>query len=214
MAAIGRNPERITLDRVRSALSLDASASEFDDARAHAAVAAVLKHGEPGLEVLLIERAQRAGDPWAGHMALPGGRAAASDPNLLATAIRETQEEVGLDLLRDAEPLGRLPALRAIARGRALELSVTPFVFALEQTPQLLPNAEVASILWAPLDLLSSGTIDRQIDYQLSGKNVRLPSWEFGDRVIWGLTHRMLSSLLERLRDTDTQPDNWVVPTD
>ncbi|MBA3258253.1 MAG: NUDIX domain-containing protein, partial [Gemmatimonadales bacterium] len=48
--------------------------------------------------VLLIRRAERTGDPWSGHMALPGGRRDSEDSDLIATAIRETAEEVGLQL--------------------------------------------------------------------------------------------------------------------
>src|SRR5439155_1604605 len=70
-----------------------------------AAVALVLIEGREGLEALFIHRAERAGDPWSGQVALPGGRHEPSDPDLLATAIRETLEETGVDLSR-AECLG------------------------------------------------------------------------------------------------------------
>ncbi|HEU5170288.1 MAG TPA: NUDIX domain-containing protein, partial [Gemmatimonadales bacterium] len=79
--------------------------------------------------LLLIRRAERAGDPWSGQMGLPGGRHHPGDPDLLATAIRETEEEVGLALdasrcigvLDDVAP--RTPDLPPIA--------VRPFVFSL-----------------------------------------------------------------------------------
>jgi 8-oxo-dGTP pyrophosphatase MutT (NUDIX family) len=73
-----------------------------------AAIALVLLEQESALEVLLIERAQRDGDPWSGHMALPGGHVEPSDSDLGATAERETFEEVGLDLQRWGERLGQL----------------------------------------------------------------------------------------------------------
>ncbi|HEU4700285.1 MAG TPA: NUDIX domain-containing protein, partial [Gemmatimonadales bacterium] len=50
--------------------------------------------------MLLIRRAERAGDPWSGHMALPGGRHSRGDADLAATAMRETAEEVGVRLDR------------------------------------------------------------------------------------------------------------------
>jgi 8-oxo-dGTP pyrophosphatase MutT (NUDIX family) len=78
-----------------------------------AAVAVVLREADGGPEVLFIERARRAGDPWSGHMAFPGGRIDPEDAHARGAAERETREEVGVDLA-GAEPLGRLDDLRAI----------------------------------------------------------------------------------------------------
>src|SRR5258706_13265424 len=97
----------IDLGRVRSALV--APANDLEQAR-RAAVALVLSPSladAPALSLLLVRRAERDGDPWSGHMALPGGHAHPSDVDLLHTARRETLEEVGIDLT-DAELLGRL----------------------------------------------------------------------------------------------------------
>jgi 8-oxo-dGTP pyrophosphatase MutT (NUDIX family) len=58
-----------------------------------------VQNGDP--EILFIKRAGRAGDRWSGHVALPGGRRDPPDLDDRAAAIRETREEVGLDLTRD-----------------------------------------------------------------------------------------------------------------
>ena len=63
-----------------------------------AAVAMLLRQTQAGPEVFFIRRAEHPRDPWSGHMAFPGGRQHAEDSSLLDTAIRETLEEVGLDL--------------------------------------------------------------------------------------------------------------------
>src|SRR4029079_15904764 len=63
-----------------------------DDGRRRAAVA-VLLHDEPSARALLMTRAERDGDPWSGHISLPGGGYQASDGDLRITAIRETREE-------------------------------------------------------------------------------------------------------------------------
>src|SRR6185436_21144367 len=80
-----------------------------------AAVAVILIGSEATstLELLLIQRSERAGDPWSGHMALPGGRRDARDIDLRATAMRETREEIGVEL-STARLLGRLDDLRPI----------------------------------------------------------------------------------------------------
>ena len=72
-----------------------------------AAVAAVMREGDLGVEMLFIERARKVGDPWSGQMAFPGGRTSRDDAHTLATAQRETSEELGLEL-RNANALGRL----------------------------------------------------------------------------------------------------------
>src|SRR5438876_1874566 len=82
-----------------------------DDGRRRAAVAALLHDDPSGPRVLLMKRVYRTGDPWSGHISLPGGGYHAPDPDLLATAIRETQEELGIDL-HAARYLGPLPALQ------------------------------------------------------------------------------------------------------
>lgn len=67
-----------------------------------------VQHGEP--EVLFIKRATRTGDRWTGHVALPGGKRDPEDPDDQAAAIRETSEEIGLDLAtEDCIPVGNLP---------------------------------------------------------------------------------------------------------
>ena len=72
-----------------------------------AAVALVLQPQVSGLRALFILRAKKEGDPWSGQMALPGGHREAIDADLVETARRETQEEIGLDLNQAGRYLGR-----------------------------------------------------------------------------------------------------------
>lgn len=173
-----------------------------DDTGKYAAVAAVLRPGPTGAEVLLIRRAEHESDPWSGHMAFPGGRFDPEDRHLLATALRETLEEVGLDLARSARLLGALDPLPAVARGRRVGLTIAPFVFELEDSADLRPNHEVVEALWAPLTDLARGEGRATVDYQLDGQKLELPAWNVEGRVVWGLTYRMLESLLERVRES------------
>jgi 8-oxo-dGTP pyrophosphatase MutT (NUDIX family) len=181
-----RPPERLEGERVRG----------------RAAVAAILRERIPGApEVLFIRRAEKPGDPWSGHMAFPGGKQEPSDPDLASTARRETFEEIGLPLESHGELLGELDDVPAYARGRITGMVVTPTVWLLRETPVLAPNHEVDEIHWASLPVLMSGELDTTIDYPWQGQTLRLPGYRVGERVVWGLTHRMLSILFERLVD-------------
>jgi 8-oxo-dGTP pyrophosphatase MutT (NUDIX family) len=163
-----------------------------------AAVAVVLAPDPDAL--LLIRRAERTGDPWSGHMALPGGRQDPSEPDLLATAVRETWEEVGLELgrqhllgtLDDVVP--RTPVLPPIA--------VRPYVFTLRHRPALSLNPEVAAARWVPLDLLLHPDTYNSVRLDIRGESREFPAYRLDDSVVWGMTERILSSLLLHLRDT------------
>lgn len=161
----------------------------------HAATAIVLtRDAEPSLVV--IRRASRDGDPWSGHAALPGGRHDESDPNLAATARRETAEEVGVEL---DEPVGRLDDIG----GRTHMGVVSPFVFTVPAPVPLVPEpAEVAAAHWVPLRVLTDPA------HRSRHPNRRIgpwPAWSWAtglpapldDLVIWGLTHRTLRNFLD-----------------
>jgi 8-oxo-dGTP pyrophosphatase MutT (NUDIX family) len=165
-----------------------------------AAVAAILRdrHGEA--EVLLIRRAEKEGDPWSHHMAFPGGRQDPSDRDLLHTALRETEEEVGLKLVPEKHLVGRLDDLPASVRGNRINMVIAPFVFAVEGDPVLVPRTEeVEEIVWAELSALAGGTLDTKYGYKLGEQTVELPGYDVGGRVVWGMTHRMLGALLGAL---------------
>jgi 8-oxo-dGTP pyrophosphatase MutT (NUDIX family) len=193
----------VTLSLVRAALALPSTEVAAADVSRRAAVAAVLRPGESGLEVLLIRRAEREGDPWSGHMAFPGGRADPDDIDLRMTAVRETREEVGLDLEQHGELLGRLDDLRpGNARGLVPGLVVTPFVWHVPFVPALTPHdAEVDEIHWARLGPLLSGAQDTTYPYTWKGLPMRFPGYRVGDseRIVWGMTHRALETLFTRI---------------
>src|SRR5262245_27327606 len=108
---------KMTIDKVRERISQRQASELHERGWARAAVAVVLRQIGEGLDLLLIQRSERHGDPWSGHMAFPGGRQHPSDIDLFATAARETCEEVGIDLNVHGELLGHLDELRAIGNG-------------------------------------------------------------------------------------------------
>lgn len=168
---------------------------------ARAAVAAILRERPGGeAELFFIQRAEHPKDPWSGHIAFPGGRHEPTDASLLATAIRETQEEVGLDLTR-AELVGRLPDVPAFSRSKRGRLVVTPWVFAMRGEPAVTPNEEVQSVIWTPFSTLARGEGRGTYAFTYEDKPYELPCirLEPGQKVLWGMTYRMLETMLEAL---------------
>jgi len=191
-------PRLLTLDHVRRALrGHEARTVEIADARP-AAVALVLLDGNQttGLEILLIRRAERADDPWSGQIAFPGGRYEPDDPDLLATAIRETREETGVDLT-SAEQLGPLDDL--YPRTPTLPpVVVRPFVFVLgRRPPPLVPSDEVQRAFWLPLSRLREAGVRREITLTLRGVERTFPAYLVDDELIWGMTERILTPFIE-----------------
>ena len=157
-----------------------------------AAVAVVL-HNAPAPRVLLMKRVERVGDPWSGHISLPGGGYQASDGDLRVTAIRESREELTIDL-SSARLLGNLPTLHPRSSGGAKQVEVTPFVFVTDVALEPVPGPEALSAFWLPLALAASGAIDAT--YQIPSTELSFPSWTYEGHVIWGLTRRILDDLL------------------
>lgn len=170
----------------------------FDEA--HAAVAIVFREGMQSVEVLLIERAEREGDPWSGHMAFPGGRLERSDDSSRSTAQRETFEEVGIELA-NAEYLGQLDEIVGNPRtSPTLVVAAHAFFLTEDQRIELAPE-EIQDAFWFPLaDMLEES---RSVEYAIANRpEARYPGILVGipDRhVIWGLTYRFLENLLNVL---------------
>jgi 8-oxo-dGTP pyrophosphatase MutT (NUDIX family) len=183
----------IVLARVRAVLAA-ATPAELDRAR-RAAVALVLHEHEGALSALLVRRAERVGDPWSGHMALPGGHEHPTDRDLLHTAQRETLEEVGLDLER-AELLGRLDDVSPL---RSSEMTVRPFVFVLPELPTLSSSDEIAETLWVPLAALASDALRATREVEVAGARFDVPSFVIGQRVVWGMTYHLLERFLAQI---------------
>jgi 8-oxo-dGTP pyrophosphatase MutT (NUDIX family) len=192
--------ERMAASVVDAAHTTTESLSE-GPAPGRAAVAIVLRDVEDGPQVLLIRRAEHVGDPWSGHMAFPGGREDPEDESLLATAIRETREELALDLGTSGRLLGRLSDLPAVARGRRVGITITPFVFELTSAVVLAYRTEeVAEAIWVPLDPLMHGRLRTTFAHDRDGERTLSPAHDVDGRIVWGLTYRMLESLFALLR--------------
>jgi 8-oxo-dGTP pyrophosphatase MutT (NUDIX family) len=195
----------VTWDDVRRALRLRPPLC-VSDAAQRAAVAMILREGGRGLETLFIRRAEHPEDPWSGQMGFPGGRAEAGDADLTGTAVRETAEEIGIDLGLEAELLGGLDEIRAMARMRPVDLAITPFVFRLHAPVKPCLSGEVVAIHWLGLDDLLDPAHRTSMDYRHEGTLLQFPCTKVGDVVIWGLTYRMLTGFEKRLGPAPAAP--------
>jgi 8-oxo-dGTP pyrophosphatase MutT (NUDIX family) len=142
--------------------------------------------------VLLIERARRADDPWSGQIAFPGGKMQDGDGTARDTAIRETKEEVGIDLEATADFLG----YGEVSTTHTGTMDVVPSVFALNRQVEVRANEEVASFRWIALEELLAPAARSSHQFGYKGNSVEMPAFAVGRYVVWGLTYRILSTLL------------------
>lgn len=156
-----------------------------------ASVAVILDDPESP-SVLLIKRADRVGDPWSGQVAFPGGKAQEEDGTLKETAIRETREEVGIDLGRNADFLGYFTSFWT----HTGTLDVFPAVFLLKKKVEVCPNQEVSSYQWVKLERLTAEQVRSSYRVDEGGQTREMPVLLVDGYVVWGLTHRIISSLL------------------
>lgn len=176
------------------------------EAERRAAVALVLRPPEgadlgslpPGeLLALFIERAHADGDPWSGHVGLPGGRRETVDLDLSETARRETEEETGLRLAEE-DLLGRLSDLHP--RSPHLpSVAITPYVSRYLDEPTVRPSVEVRGHLWVPVRDLQAPENRSRLALDRPDGRREFPTIEVQGRTIWGLTHEIVRRFLALL---------------
>ncbi|MBI2520107.1 MAG: CoA pyrophosphatase [Bdellovibrio sp.] len=179
--------------------------------REQSAVSLILKGhaASGGPEILFIKRAERFDDPWSGHMAFPGGRRDKEDKTIAETAVRETLEEIGIQL-REHEALG---TLEAYSPRVSPELTVHPYVFFLHDVPHLkLDRKEVEEVHWIAVEQAFNPSFFAQSPHSFRGMTLTLPSFLLNSpddqtttspkRHIWGVTYVIFLELLYVLAET------------
>jgi 8-oxo-dGTP pyrophosphatase MutT (NUDIX family) len=129
-----------------------------------------------------------------GQISFPGGGRDESDLTLLHTALRETEEELGIprEAVRVLGMLGGVPVPTGYY--------VTPFVGAVSGSLVLKPSAaEIAEVLEVPLLRLSAV---KRVFYEAERDSY---AWEGTDHVIWGATHRMIRQLVDPVREAASE---------
>jgi 8-oxo-dGTP pyrophosphatase MutT (NUDIX family) len=142
--------------------------------------------------VVLTERADRGGY-HSGEVSFPGGRAEPEDADLVATALREAVEEVGLDpVAAGVRILGALPALWVPVSN----FTVTPVVAVADRRPAMTRQpSEVAAILEAPVRAFLPGSELLQVERDLRGWRIRYAAYPIDGLAVWGMTARVLGGL-------------------
>jgi 8-oxo-dGTP pyrophosphatase MutT (NUDIX family) len=149
--------------------------------------------GEP--ELLMTQRTETV-EKHKGQMAFPGGMA---DPgeNHVQTALRETQEELGI-LASNVSVLGKLPGLWT-----PTGFSITPVVGILktgiDQTPIYKNEPEIAEAFWIPLSVLKDLETYKKEFVERNGIRYATHVYQVGSYRIWGATGAMIKNLLDRL---------------
>ena len=182
--------------------------------KSHSSVACIVRQRDPlddaNFEILFMLRAKMEGDRWSGQVAFPGGKQDKTDKSLRHTAERETMEELGLDLTKGFDCLGKLTVIQAT---KTLDLSCYVYVQTVATTPKLtLSESEVASVAWVPVRATMDTSNKTYLNYpppeelRTSFRVLGVESFQFrgvdlghhgNDKyVLWGLTMRLTAHLL------------------
>jgi 8-oxo-dGTP pyrophosphatase MutT (NUDIX family) len=143
--------------------------------------------------LLLIKRGEREGDPWSGQVAFPGGRSEPGDKNLFDTAVRETEEEMSVDLRRESTYLGSFGPFKAHTKN----IYVTACVFLLKNSVSPQTHGEIFSYQWVPMTEFQKEGNKSTLVLERKGQKMEFPSFTYKGYVIWGLTHRILTTFLD-----------------
>lgn len=152
---------------------------------------------EPDPKLILTVRSLHM-PTHAGEVAFPGGKRDPGDSNLLATALRESHEEVGL-APQEVEVLAELSPMAS-----RFGMKVTPFVGLVTPDVQLVAEpGEIGEIFRVPLSFFLDTQPELSDPFSYLGRRMRVPSYYFGQRRIWGLTAFMILDVLNHVYDAN-----------
>lgn len=161
------------------------------------AAVSALFHLKDGLaQMVLIKRPSYPG-VHGGQIAFPGGGLETQDTDLLATALRETEEEIGvsprqLQLYRKISPLYIPPS----------HYYVQPFLMYAKTTLKFTPQpSEVEAVLELPLSHFFEAQFCRDVSLEVRGNRITVPAFCIGPHVIWGATAMMINEIITLLQE-------------
>ena len=174
------------MEKIKNALSGSISAQVDRSKKTKLAAVLVIIYGNKP-HVIMTERPKTM-DHHAGEISFPGGRWQESDQDLLSTAIRETGEEMGVEITR-GQVIGQLKLVTTLNSG----FTIAPFITIQDQVPKMNPNHEIESVLEIPLIPLLKTMDD---DKDPAHKSIQeMYTFKFENYLIWGASARMLHQI-------------------
>jgi len=180
----------LEIEKIKKALGSKILAEAKQNGQTKLAAVLVIIYGlEP--TVIMTQRPKTM-NLHAGEISFPGGTWKQDDIDLLATALRETREEIDLDISRE-QIIGQLRPVTTLNSG----FTITPFVTIQSDIHKIKPNSEIEEILHIPLLSLLKTIED---DTDLSHKSIQeMYTFRYRDRIIWGASARILKQMTNLL---------------
>ncbi len=180
----------MNLDDFKTALASEINTDVVHDGNsALSAVLIIIFGSEP--KILMTKKSLHL-KIHAGEIAFPGGKVDPSDPDLLHTALRESREELGLDI-DGSQVTGQLESVRTLNSN----FTIIPFVSILDRLPDIVHNREVEQVLQIPAD-----SFLRTMKHDPDPEHNRIQemyTFEFREHLVWGASARMLKQIVDKL---------------
>lgn len=178
------------IQRLRDALSCDISTNISDEGKYGLASVLIIIYGKSPT-IIMTEKPPTM-NIHAGEISFPGGKFNKIDNDVLDTALRETKEEINLDVFRE-QVIGQLKPVTTLNSG----FKIIPYIAVLDDIPKLKSNAEVETILHIPfIPFLKTLSEDPDPDHKLLEEMYVL---RYKGKVVWGATARMLKQITDLL---------------
>ena len=182
------------LDALRQSLANQPENPSSDCKKPRGAVAVLFKEEVNDLWLLMIKRSENPRDPWSGQMAFPGGHADERDRTLLDTAVRETLEEVEVNM-QDQELLGHLRDVQP----KNAPMIVTPFLFLLLSEVHPTSSQEAKEVLWVPMSFLLDPKNISSVKVAIGDQEVLMGCYVYSNHVIWGMSFRIIRDMISMI---------------
>jgi 8-oxo-dGTP pyrophosphatase MutT (NUDIX family) len=149
-------------------------------------------------EVIFTQRSAKV-STHSGEVSFPGGKWEEGDKDLYETSLRESNEEINLNI-NDVTYLGSLNYL--ISKHK---IEVNPFIGLVTNRQNFIDNDEIAHTFTVPLDFLINNAREHNIERK--NTNVIVPSWVYNDQTIWGLTALITADFINTCFDNAIKAD-------